>query len=504
MNTQTPDEILVVDDTPANLKLLSMLLAEQGYRVRPASNGLLALRSVAAKAPDLILLDIRMPDMDGYTLCRQIKADPRLAPIPVIFISALNETSDKVQGFSVGGVDYLTKPFEPAEVLARVRTHLDLWRLQRRQAQVQSELELRVRERTAELAQANRALQQSEERLRLVIEATSDGVWDWDVHNQSLFLSDRWYSMLGYAPGEFAASRQNWSERVHPDDLPMVEACLQRHFDGELPEYDVEYRMLHRAGDWHWVQARGKVVSRAADGQPLRMLGTHADIAGRKRAEARIQASLREKEVLLREIYHRVKNNLQVVGSLLNMQAQEIGDAATRAIFTQSADRVRAMVLVHEQLYHSEDLSSIAFETFLEQMIGHLAQQLCTPGVAIERRLAPIVLGLETAIPCGLIVNELVTNAFKHAFPKGRSGTVVVELWEDKEQRVCLAVTDDGVGLPASFSLQRGKTLGSQLLAGLVNQIEGELRVLPGPGTRVELAFKAQHSEARRYQSSLP
>ncbi|MDS4015853.1 MAG: response regulator, partial [Candidatus Accumulibacter sp.] len=192
MNTQTPDEILVVDDTPANLKLLSMLLAEQGYRVRPASNGLLALRSVAAKAPDLILLDIRMPDMDGYTLCRQIKADPRLAPIPVIFISALNETSDKVQGFSVGGVDYLTKPFEPAEVLARVRTHLDLWRLQRRQAQVQSELELRVRERTAELAQANRALQQSEERLRLVIEATSDGVWDWDVHNQSLFLSDRW------------------------------------------------------------------------------------------------------------------------------------------------------------------------------------------------------------------------------------------------------------------------------------------------------------------------
>ena len=120
MNTQTPDEILVVDDTPANLKLLSMLLAEQGYRVRPASNGVLALRSVAAKAPDLILLDIRMPDMDGYTLCRQIKADPRLAPIPVIFISALNETADKIQGFSVGGVDYLTKPFERETLLAIV------------------------------------------------------------------------------------------------------------------------------------------------------------------------------------------------------------------------------------------------------------------------------------------------------------------------------------------------------------------------------------------------
>ncbi|MBL8399055.1 MAG: response regulator [Candidatus Accumulibacter sp.] len=503
MNSEPIDEILVVDDTPANLKLLAMLLVEQGYRVRPASNSTVALRSIAAKVPDLILLDVRMPDMDGYTLCRQIKADPLLRAIPVIFISALNETADKIQGFAAGGVDYLTKPFEPAEVLVRVRTHLDLWRLQRRQEQIQSELECRVVERTAELAEANRALQQSEERLRLVIEATSDGVWDWDIQNQALFLSDRWYTMLGYAPGEFVADHESWLDRVHPDDLPEVNATLQRHFDRLLPEYSVDYRMRGQSGDWHWVQARGKVIGRSADGLPLRMVGTHADIAERKRAEARIQASLREKEVLLREIYHRVKNNLQVIGSLLNMQGHEIEDPAIRSLFEESADRIRAMVLVHEQLYRSEDLSSIAFDAFLDKLLKQLSQQFFATGIVIERRLSAIVLGLETAIPCGLIVNELVTNAFKHAFPDGRKGKVVVELSENDDKRICLTISDNGVGLPAGFSPQRGKTLGWQLMAGLVNQIEGDLQVLPGPGTRIELTFQAQHAEAKRYQESL-
>jgi DNA-binding NtrC family response regulator len=147
--TPAPADILVVDDTPANLRLLTDLLAKHGYRVRPASDGALALQSVAAKTPDLILLDVSMPDMDGYEVCRRLKADEKSRRIPVIFISAFGDTQQKVTGFEAGGVDYITKPFEAEEVLARVRTHLQLRRAEELQraydeiAALKSQLELR-------------------------------------------------------------------------------------------------------------------------------------------------------------------------------------------------------------------------------------------------------------------------------------------------------------------------------------------------------------------------
>lgn len=119
-------EILVVDDTPANLQFLTRILVEDGFRVRPAADGPLALQSVAAKVPDLILLDVKMPVMDGYEVCRRLKADARSRNVPVIFISALDDIGDKVSGFEAGGADYITKPFYQDEVLARIKIHLRL------------------------------------------------------------------------------------------------------------------------------------------------------------------------------------------------------------------------------------------------------------------------------------------------------------------------------------------------------------------------------------------
>jgi PAS domain S-box-containing protein len=166
-----PPSILVVDDVPANLKLVSDILAAHGYQARPASSGQLALRSVAAEAPDLILLDVRMPDMDGYEVCRRLKADEKSRSIPVIFISALDDTSDKVRGFEAGGVDYITKPFQPVEVLARIESHLSLRRLQEQlEAQnVRLQKEIAERERAEEELRKHKA--QLEE---LVAERTAD------------------------------------------------------------------------------------------------------------------------------------------------------------------------------------------------------------------------------------------------------------------------------------------------------------------------------------------
>ncbi|HRY18736.1 MAG TPA: response regulator [Candidatus Competibacteraceae bacterium] len=285
-------EILIVESISADLTLLTDILTGQGYHVCAASSGVLALSSVATKTPDLILLDMQMPEQDSYAICRQLKAGPHLDPVPVIFITALHGATDKAQGLAAGGVDYIAKPFDPAEVLMRVKTHLELRRLQQRLAQTQAELEQRMEMRTTELTATHHALQESEERLRLVIDATSDGAWDWNVRTDDAFFSDRWYTMLGYTPGEFPAGYASWRDRVHPDDLAPVEASIQAHFENRIADYNVEFRMRTKTDEWKWINGRGKVIERDAAGHPLRMVGTHVDIAEHKRNEMALQKQI--------------------------------------------------------------------------------------------------------------------------------------------------------------------------------------------------------------------
>ena len=184
--TSAPEEILVVDDTPASLRLLTELLTQHGYRVRPADDGALALKSVAAKTPDLILLDVSMPGMDGYEVCRRLKADEKSSRIPVIFISAFGDTRQKVTGFEAGGIDYITKPFEAEEVLARVRTHLRLRQAEEALRNAHNTLELRVQERTAELQASNQALRESEEKARRAFEEIEVLKSQLELHNTYL------------------------------------------------------------------------------------------------------------------------------------------------------------------------------------------------------------------------------------------------------------------------------------------------------------------------------
>ncbi len=219
------------------------------------------------------------------------------------------------------------------------------------------------------------------------------------------------------------------------------------------------------------------------------------DITDRRRAEELIQASLREKEALLREIHHRVKNNLQITSSLLRLQSRQIEDPATRALFDATQDRIRSMALVHEKLYQSTNLSRIDFGEYVKTLGGLLLNSFGVDAstVRLEVDGNGVYLNIDVAVPCGLIVNELLSNALKHAFHDGRGGTIRIGI-ESDDTRCRLTIADDGVGIPPAVNLDTSPTLGLRLVRGLVEQIGGTIHTVTSHGTDYRISFPLERA----------
>ncbi|HWQ34686.1 MAG TPA: PAS domain S-box protein [Blastocatellia bacterium] len=217
------------------------------------------------------------------------------------------------------------------------------------------------------------------------------------------------------------------------------------------------------------------------------------DITERSRAEEQIRASLREKEVMLREIHHRVKNNLQVISSLLSLQSGYISDARATEMFRETQHRVRAMSLIHEKLYQSDNLARIDFKAYLESLSATLlrSHHLMQPGPELEIIGDDVSLSVNIAVPCGLIVNELLSNALKHAFPDGRAGRIRVGL-SVGDGRMTLIVADNGIGLPEGFDLHQTPSFGLKLVSALARQLEATVTIHSDHGTEFRIIFVSE------------
>ncbi len=229
-------------------------------------------------------------------------------------------------------------------------------------------------------------------------------------------------------------------------------------------------------------------------GKGIMVLASIVDITERRRAQQVLEQALLEKTVLLNEVHHRVKNNLQVITSLLNLQASNANDPRVRDILNESQNRVRAMALTHQLLYERKDFSRMDLGDYLDRL-AQLLRGAYRSGsnrveLTLERPEQPVYLDLERAIPCGLMVNELVTNAFKHAFPDPRRGDIVITL-SCTDNDVVLGVRDSGVGLPQHFDFNAVKSLGLQLVPLLIDQLHGALRIVPGGGAHYRITFPA-------------
>ncbi|MGV0975662.1 MAG: sensor histidine kinase [Azonexus sp.] len=223
------------------------------------------------------------------------------------------------------------------------------------------------------------------------------------------------------------------------------------------------------------------------------VLASIIDITERRRAQQRLEDALLEKTVLLNEVHHRVKNNLQVITSLLNLQADYAADPRLRTILAESCGRVKAMALTHQLLYERKDFSRLDLGDYLERLVHSIRATYHAKGDRISLRLAlpagGLNLDLERTIPCGLLVNELTTNAFKHAFPGERRGEILIELSEADDDQVRFSVVDNGIGLPLGAELAGGTSLGLQLVHLFVEQLHGELLIERQGGTRFCVRF---------------
>jgi PAS domain S-box-containing protein len=221
------------------------------------------------------------------------------------------------------------------------------------------------------------------------------------------------------------------------------------------------------------------------------------ELTQRRQAEAHLTVSLREKEVLLKEVHHRVKNNMQIVSSLLELQSDVIDDATLLAQFRDSQDRIRSMALVHETLYQSQDLARLDLARYIHTLSAQLVQSYSVDPqrITVQIQAEPVILDIDQAIPCGLILNELLSNTFKYAFPQNRTGAVHVELHAGTAQQAMLVVRDNGIGLPDAIDFRHTESLGLQLVAMLTEQLQGTIALERAGGTTFTLTFPMGHGE---------
>ncbi len=553
--------VLIVDDQPTNIRALGNLLREECH-VLVAADGPGALEIVHGKTPpDVILLEVILPDMDGYEVCRRLKADPRTSDIPVIFVTARDQDRDEETGFRLGAVDYITRPFNPLIVRARVRNQVNLKR--RTDMLEQSALERRIlldniqtqvwyltdehtygavnkahadfsgvkiedpafkdmydvlprdvvevcrvtnrevfstgkavhteewvphvsgehrllsilkspkigddgsveyvvcsAEDITERKRIEEQLRVSREQFELAITGSNDGIWDWDLRANSLYLSAKWKAQLGYADHELENVFATFESRIHPEDKPRIMATVRNYLKGKVELYDVEFRMRHRDGSHRWILARGAAV-RDENGMPVRMAGSHTDITERKEAEeklyqfadqmemknleldkalARSEAAIRAKGEFLANMSHEIRTPMNgVIGMTGLLLDTDLDETQRRYAETVRSSGEALLSLINDILDFSKiESGKLELETLdfgLRAMLDDFASMMAFK--AQEKGLE-FICAADPEVPDRLSgdpgrLRQILTNLVGNAVKFTERGEVVVRVQKTVE-----------------------------------------------------------------------
>jgi PAS domain S-box-containing protein len=334
-----------------------------------------------------------------------------------------------------------------------------------------------------------------QEQYRVVTEALSDAVFTLDADARFAFGNAAGEQLTGYRLEELLG--RSFMDLVAPEDLPELVDRFRRAIAGEAISPHVQAEMIRKDGAR--VPIELSMANLVLDGRVVGRVGVARDITERRRAEEQIKASLQEKEVLLKEVQHRVKNNLQIISSLLNLQSKYINDPHALQMFIDSQNRVKSMALIHDILFQSRDIANIDFAEYIKTISVQLFRSYGAYSKKIDLviNVNDILLDVNTAIPCGLIVTELISNSLKYAFTDGRDGTISIDFSKTCNDALMLIVSDNGIGFCDNVADENIQSLGLKLVVALVNQLAGTVEIDHAHGTTFTITFSDDKRKER-------
>lgn len=538
-------KVLIVDDSKTARDRLSDMLKERNYDIRFAADGKEAVKVAKVFDPTLILINVVMPGMGGIEACERIRSIRLAARPTIIMISSVSEHEVIAEALSRGADEFVMKPVNDVELLARIDAQMRIHEFYHEMALDKRDLEtilditkavsssldpsavLRtVVCRIAEITNATRCsiLLVPNDKVAYVLASHDDP----DIENLKIDLTkypeirealrtktllvvdDMTDSPVMKEISDLLQSFEGMSIMVVPivfgeevlGTLILRAQKKDHHFGVKEINLcrivaNASYPALRNAHIFEEMkhkkeEALKEKINELAKNEKQLAASNKAlrnEISERKRAEELISTSLKEKEVLLKEIHHRVKNNLQVVSSILNIQSSYIDDMKLQQIFKESQNRIKSMALVHEMLYQSRNLSSINFSEYVQNLLSNVFKSYNSSGVRLKLNIADIPVSIDSSILLGLILNELCTNALKHGFPDGGPGEIKIGLNRSDKENLILVIENNGTNLPEQFDIKKTSSMGLLLVKSMVDQLEGSIEVDTSSDTAFKIIF---------------
>ncbi len=466
--------IVVVDNNPVMLEFMNEILTQEGHTVHTLENGVEALEFCRNFVPDVIFVDLIMPYIDGKQLCRLLRKEKALLNTRIVIISGIAAEEPDFNFKEIADAYIAKMPF-------RVMKTYIIDVIEKLEVDAQSISKNIIGLDQIYNRDITKELLFSKEHLEVLLSSISDGFFELNSDKKVIYLNEAGADFFGIKRDEMLT--QEFSS-FFPQDLSLqIEDVLNSNNDEEI-ELGVQEPILLNG---RFIRIRFTSVSYSSYRSRIVMM---QDITSQKEAEKIVKEDLKEKELLLKEVHHRVKNNLNVVASLLNLQTSFLTDDSTKKHLTDSKNRVESMALIHEQLYNTEDLSGVYLDSYLNDLVTQLVHIYDTHTTPVKTILdiPPMHLSLSMAVPLGLIVNELIANSLEHGLKEMENGYIHIIL-HDEPQDFRLEIRDNGKGLPANFDIDKNESLGLLLVSNLAQQIGGSFSIYNENGTTAIVEF---------------